>query len=86
MHALKRVARVIGMVARFVVQHKRLALAVAVAALLVLPLALTRNLEVFVLNALGLGIAALIARRVVRIGRGRQTARYSRQRSSQKGE
>ena len=72
MHVWKRVARVVGTVVGFVVRRRRLTVAVVVALLLIGPLALTRDGEVFVLNALGLGIAALIVRRLVRFGRGRR--------------
>ena len=69
MHGWKRVARVIGTVFGFVVRRKRITVAVFAVALLVVPLALTRDGEVFVLNALGLGIAALVVRRLARFGR-----------------
>ena len=72
MHAWKRVVRVVGVVAGFAARRKRLTVAVVVALLLVGPLALGWNGEVFVLNALGLGIAALIVRRLARFGRGRR--------------
>ena len=72
MHVWKRVARVVGSVVGFVVRRGRLTVTVVVALLLVGPLALTRDGEVFVLNALGLGIAALIVRRLARIGRSRR--------------
>ena len=70
MHVWKGVARVIGAVVGSAVRRRRLTVAVVVAALLVGPLALTGDGEVFVLNALGLGIAALIVRRLARFGRG----------------
>ena len=70
MHAWKRVARVIGAIVGFAVRRRRLTVAVVVAALLVGPLALTWDGEVFVLNAVGLGIAALIVGRLARFGRG----------------
>ena len=72
MHVWKRVARVVGVVVGFAVRRKRLTVAVVVALLLIGPLALTGDGEVFVLNALGLGIAALIVRRLARFGRGRR--------------
>ena len=53
MHVWKRVARVVGTVVGFVVRRRRLTVAVVVALLLIGPLALTRDGEVFVLNALG---------------------------------
>ena len=61
MHVLKRV---IG----FVVRRRKLSVGIVVALLLVVPLVLTGNGEVFVLNALGLVIAALIVRRLARLG------------------
>ena len=72
MHVWNRVARVVGVVVGFAVRRKRLTVAVVVALLLIGPLALTADGEVFVLNALGLGIAALIVRRLARFGRGRR--------------
>ena len=72
MHVWKRVAQVVGVVVGFAVRRKRLTVASVVALLLIGPLALTGDGEVFVLNALGLGIAALIVRRLARFGRGRR--------------
>ena len=60
MHVWKRVAQVVGAVVGFAVRRKRLTVAA------------TGDGEVFVLNALGLGIAALIVRRLARFGRGRR--------------
>ena len=71
MNAWKRVIRFIGAVVGFAVRRKRLSVAVVIVALLVVPLALTGDGEVFVLNAVGLGIAALIVRRLTRFGGGR---------------
>ena len=68
----KRVARVIGTVVGAAVRWKRVTAAVVIAALLIGPLALTGDGEVFVLNAVGLGIAALVARRLIRFGSGRR--------------
>ena len=65
MNVLKRVVK-------FVVRHRRLTVAVVVALLLVMPLALTGDWEVFVLNAVGIGIAALVVRRLARFGGGRR--------------
>ncbi len=65
MHFLKRV---VG----FVVRRRRLSIAVVVALLLVMPLALTGDWEVFVLNAAGIGVAALVVRRLARFGGGRR--------------
>ena len=72
MHVPKRVRQVTRAVVGFAVRRKRLSVAVVVVLLLVIPLALTGDGEVFVLNAVGLGIAALIVRRLMRFGRGGQ--------------
>lgn len=58
--------RVVVTAAAHVVRRKRIAVTVVVAVLLLVPLALTGDVELFVLNALGLGIAALVVRRVAR--------------------
>ena len=71
MNAWKRVIRLIGAVVGFAMRRRRLSVAVVIVALLVVPLALTGDGEVFVLNAVGLGIAALIVRRLTRFGGGR---------------
>ena len=69
------VIRAFGLAAslgRFCWRHKRLTLA-AVAALLILgPLLTGAGGGVFFLNLVGLGIAGLVVRRIVRGGRGRQ--------------
>ena len=72
MHVWNRVGRIVGVVVGFAASRKRIAVAVVIAVLLIGPLALTGDGEVFVLNALGLGIAALIVRRLARFGRGRR--------------
>ena len=72
MNAWKRVRQVIGAVVGIVVRRRKLAVAVIVALLLVVPLALTGDGEVFVLNAVGIGIAALILRRLVGFRKGRR--------------
>ena len=72
MNSWKRVTRIIGVVFGFVARRRRLTAAVVIAALLVGPLALTGDGEVFVLNALGLGVAALFVRRLARFGRGKR--------------
>ena len=69
MNAWKRVIRFSGVVVGFAVRRRRMTVTVVVALLLVVPLALTRDGEVFVLNAVGLGIAALVVRRLTRFGR-----------------
>ena len=71
MNAWKRVIRFIGAVVGFAVRRRRLSVAVVIVALLVVPLALTGDGEVFVLNAVGLGIAALIVLRLTRFRGGR---------------
>ena len=71
MNAWNRVIRFLGVVVGFAVRRKRLTVAVVAVVLLVVPLALTGDGEVFVLNAVGLGIAALIVRRLTRFGGGR---------------
>ena len=71
MNDWKRVIRFIGVVVGFAVRRRRMTVTVVVALLLVVPLALTGDGEVFVLNAVGLGIAALIVRRLTRFGGGR---------------
>ena len=71
MNAWKRVIRFIGVVVGFAVRRRRMTVTVVVALLLVVPLALTGDGEVFVLNAVGIGIAALIVRRLTRFGGGR---------------
>ena len=72
MNAWKRVIRFIGVVVGFAVRRRRMTVTVVVALLLVVPLALTGDGEVFVLNAVGLGIAALVVRRLARFGRGKR--------------
>ena len=71
MHVRKRVGRVIGTVVGFAVWHRRLTVAVVIVALLVGPLALTRDGEVFALNVIGLGVTLLTVRRLVKFGRRR---------------
>ena len=71
MHVWKRISRVVGGVAGFKVRRRRLTVAVGIAALLVGPLTLSGDGEVFVLNALGIGITALMVRQFTRFGRRR---------------
>ena len=74
MHVKERVTRVKGLAVGFgglILRHRRLTVAVVVAALLVGPLLLAGDGEVFVLNAVGLGLGALLLRRLTRLG-GRQ--------------
>ena len=72
MSVWRRVRQVIGAVVGLAVQRRRLAVAVVAMLLLVGPLALTGDGELFVLNAVGLGIAAVTLRRLARFGRGRR--------------
>ena len=72
MHVWKRVIRFIGIVVGLAVRRRRLSVAVVAMLLLVGPLALTGDGELFVLNAVGLGIAVLLFRRLARFGRGRR--------------
>ena len=55
-------------VGRFLWRHKRLTLALAVGLLIVLPLLTGSGGGTFFLNLFGLGIAALVVRRIVRAG------------------
>ena len=50
----------------FIRRRKRMTIAVIAAALLMVPLLITRDGEVFVLNAIGLGFGALLLRRFAR--------------------
>ena len=61
-----------GGVGRFCWRHKRLTLALAVGLLIVLPLLTGSGGGTFFLNLLGLGIAALVVRRIVQAGNRRQ--------------
>ena len=72
MHVWQRVGAVVGIAVGFAVRPRRLTVAVVIAALLVGPLALTGDVELFALNALGLGVAALLFRRLARFGRRRR--------------
>ena len=58
---------------RFCWRHKRLTLALAVGLLIVLPLLTGSGGGVFFLNLLGLGIAALVVRRIMRTGNRNQS-------------
>ncbi len=71
MHVLRRVRQVIEAVVGIVVRRRKLVVAVVVALLLVVPLALTGDGEVFALNAVGLGVAWLLFRRLAKFGRRR---------------
>lgn len=71
MHVWKRVGRIVGAVIGFAVRRRRLPVAVVVVLLLFGPLALTGDIELFALNALGIGMAAVIVRRLAAFGRRR---------------
>ncbi len=58
---------------RFCWRHKRLTLALAVGLLIVLPLLTGSGGGTFFLNLLGLGIAALVVRRIVQAGNRNRT-------------
>ena len=58
-------------VGRFCWRHKRLTLALAVGLIIVLPLLTGSGGGTFFLNLIGLGIAALVVRRIVQAGKGR---------------
>ena len=59
----------------FVKRHKRASIAVAVALLIAGPLLTGTGGETFFLNLIGLGIVALVVRRIVRATERRQAAR-----------
>ena len=61
-------------VGRFCWRHKRLTLALAVGLLIVAPLLTGSGFGTFFLNLIGLGIAALVVRRIVQAGNRRQQA------------
>ena len=59
---------------RFCWRHKRLTLALVVGLLIVAPLLTGSGGGTFFLNLIGLGIAALVMRRIVQAGKQRQAA------------
>ena len=59
----------------FIKRHKRASIAVAVALLIAGPLLTGTGGETFFLNLIGLGIVALVVRRIVRANERRQAAR-----------
>ena len=61
-------------VAGFIRRHKRASIAVAVALLIAGPLLTGTGGEAFALNLVGLGIIALVVRRIVRANERRQAA------------
>ncbi len=66
-----------GVVVRTVLQRRRLAMATTVGVLILLPL-LAGDPEVFVLNAIVIGLAALVIRKLLLTGRHRQRRRSGR--------
>ncbi len=78
MHVKERVLKVTGVVVKaggFIRRHKRASIAVLVALLLGVPLLLTGDREVFVVNAVGLGFGALALRRFIAWGSARRLRR-----------
>ena len=69
-----RLASLTARVGRFLWRHKRLTLALAVGLLMVAPLLTGSGGGTFFVNLIGLGIAALVVRRIVQAGKKRQTA------------
>ena len=61
-------------VGRFCWRHKRLTVAAVVALLILAPLLTGSGGGTFFLNLVGLGIAALVVRRIVQAGKKRQAA------------
>ena len=74
--AVSRFKKYGGVVARPVLRNRRLTLAMAVGVLILLPL-LSGDPEVFVLNAIVIGLAALVIRKLVMMRR-RQRRRSGR--------
>ena len=78
MHVKEWVLKVTGVVVKasgFIGRHKKASIAVSVALLLVVPLLLTGDREVFVVNAVGLGFGALVLRRFIAWGSARRLRR-----------
>ena len=69
MQVRKRVTRIVGSAVR---RNRMTVAVVGVVVLLLWPLAFTWSGEVLLLNTLGIGIAALIVRRIARFGRRRR--------------
>ena len=72
MTSVMRTISLAASIGRFCWRHKRLTLAAVVALLILGPLLTGAGGGVFFLNLIGLGIAALVVRRIVQGGRGRQ--------------
>ncbi len=74
MTSVMRAISLAASVGRFCWRHKRLTLAGAVGLLIVLPLLTGSGGGTFFLNLIGLGIAALVVRRIVQAGNRRKQA------------
>ena len=72
MTSVMRTISLAASIGRFCWRHKRLTLAAAVALLILAPLLTGSGTGTFFLNLVGLGIAALVVRRILQGGRGRQ--------------
>ena len=75
MTSVVRAISLAASIGRFCWRHKRLTLAAAVALLIVLPLLTGSGGGTFFLNLVGLGIAALVVRRIVQSGNRRNQAK-----------
>ena len=91
MTSVMRTISLAASIGRFCWRHKRLTLAAAVALLILAPLLTGSGTGTFFLNLVGLGIAALVVRRILQGGRGRQAKcrcncqRQQRQSTQQQG-
>ena len=74
MNSVMRTFSAAVMVGRFLWRHKRLVLALTVALLILAPLLTGSGGGTFFLNLVGLGIAALVVRRIVQAGNRRKAA------------
>ncbi len=74
MASVMRTISLAASIGRFCWRHKRLTLAVAVGLLILAPLLTGSGGGTFFLNLVGLGIAALVVRRIVQGGRRRQAS------------
>ena len=74
MASVMRTISAVAKTGRFCWRHKRLTLAAAVGLLIVLPLLTGSGGGAFILNLIGLGIAALVVRRIVQTGNRRKRA------------
>ncbi len=70
-----QIKAVVVTVVGFIKRHKRASIAVAVALLIAGPLLTGTGGETFFLNLVGLGIVALVVRRIMRTNERRQAAR-----------